>query len=106
MSENIKYLNDSNFPSEIQQGVTLVDFYADWCGPCRQIAPIVEELADELKGTAHIAKVDVETAPETASGFGVTSIPTLILFKDGKELKRVVGIKDKDSLKSMIETAL
>lgn len=103
---DIKYLNDENFQTEINQGVTLVDFYADWCGPCRMIAPIVEELATEMNGTAKIAKLDIDSAQETTSNLGVTSIPTIILFKNGKEVKRVVGVKDKDTLKAMIVAAI
>lgn len=106
MSKNIKYLNDQNFQGEISKGVTLVDFYADWCGPCRAIAPIVEELADEMNGTAQIAKLDVDGAQETTAHFGVTSIPTIIIFKDGQEVKRTFGIKDKETLKAMIDSAL
>lgn len=106
MSEHIKYLNDENFQTEINQGVTLVDFYADWCGPCRMIAPIVEELATEMNGTAKIAKLDIDSAQETTSNLGVTSIPTIIIFKNGKEVKRVVGVKDKDALKAMILAAM
>lgn len=103
---DIKYLNDENFQTEINQGVTLVDFYADWCGPCRMIAPIVEELATEMSGTAKIAKLDIDSAQETTSNLGVTSIPTIILFKNGKEVKRVVGVKDKDTLKAMINAEI
>lgn len=106
MSENVKYLNDENFDSEIASGVTLVDFYADWCGPCRMIAPIIEELAGELQDQASIAKLDIESAQKTTSNFNVTSIPTLILFKDGNEVERIVGVKDKDSLKSLITAQL
>jgi thioredoxin 1 len=103
---DIKYLNDENFQTEIEQGVTLVDFYADWCGPCRMIAPIVEELATEMSGTAKIAKLDIDSAQETTSNLGVTSIPTIIIFKNGKEVKRVVGVKDKDTLKAMVTAAV
>lgn len=106
MSNTLKYLNDSNFETEISKGVTLVDFYADWCGPCRMIAPIVEELATELNGKVKIAKLDIESAQTTTSNFGVTSIPTLILFKDGKEVKRVVGVRDKEALKTLAQSAL
>lgn len=106
MSENLKYLDDNNFQSEIATGVTLVDFYADWCGPCRMIAPIVEELSNELQGQAKIAKLDIENAQKVTASFGVTSIPTIILFKDGKEVQRIVGLKGKDDLKDMITKAL
>lgn len=102
---SLKHLDDANFNSEIAQGVTFVDFYADWCGPCRMIAPIVEELATELNGVAKIAKLDIESAQTTTSNLGITSIPTMILFKDGKEVKRIVGVRDKESLKGMIQAA-
>jgi len=106
MVDNLKHLNDENFEKTIQEGVVLVDFYADWCGPCKMIAPIVEELAGEVKGKATIAKLDIEQAQQTTSNFHVTSIPTLILFKGGKEFKRVVGLKDKETLKALILSAL
>ncbi len=106
MSKNIKYLDDTNFQTETATGVTLVDFYADWCGPCRMIAPIVEELSDEMEGVAKIAKVDIEKAQGVTASFGVTSIPTILLIKDGKEVQRVVGLKGKDDLKAMINKAL
>ncbi|HRD55006.1 MAG TPA: thioredoxin [Parachlamydiaceae bacterium] len=106
MSGNLKHLDDNNFEGEIANGVTLVDFYADWCGPCRMIAPIVEELSNELQGEAKIAKLDIENAQKVTASFGVTSIPTIILFKDGKEVNRVVGIKGKEDLKAMISKAL
>lgn len=106
MSGKVKYLNDSNFEAEISSGVTLVDFYADWCGPCRMIAPIIEELSVELDGKAAIAKLDIENAQVVTSKFGVTSIPTVVVFKDGQEVSRAVGVKGKDELKGMIEQAL
>jgi len=102
MAGNLKYLDDNNFETEIASGVTLVDFYADWCGPCRMIAPIVEELSVELHGQATLVKLDIEAAQKTTSTYGVTSIPTLILFKDGKEVQRIVGLRGKEELKKMI----
>ncbi|MEC7839620.1 MAG: thioredoxin [Chlamydiota bacterium] len=106
MAENLLYLNDDNFDTEVASGVTLVDFYADWCGPCRMIAPIFEELSNEMHGKAKIAKVDIEAAQNVTANFGVTSIPTIILFKDGKEIERVVGVRDKAALQSLVENAL
>lgn len=106
MGQSIKYLNDENFKTEVSQGVTLVDFYADWCGPCRMIAPVLEELATEMNGKAHVAKIDIESAQQTTSSFHVTSIPTLILFKNGEEVKRIVGIKDKETLKTLMSSFL
>jgi len=106
MTGQLVYLNDENFESEIGKGVTLVDFYADWCGPCRMITPIVEELSKEFDGRAKIAKVDIDAAQNTATNFNVTSIPTLIIFKDGAEVKRVVGVRDKKTLSEMISQSL
>lgn len=80
----------------------MVDFYADWCGPCRMMEPIVEELSKSLNGKAVIAKVDVDKAQNTATSFGITSIPTIILFKNGVEVKRVQGVRDQKTLESMI----
>lgn len=106
MAEHLLYLQDDNFDAEIAAGVTLVDFYADWCGPCKMIAPIIAELADEMNGRAKVAKIDIETAQEVTAKYQVTSIPTLILFVDGHETTRVVGVRDKAALKSIIEGAL
>jgi len=106
MAQNIVYLDDDNFQNMVSKGVTLVDFYADWCGPCRMIAPIVEELANEFNGKAKIGKLDIEKAQSTTANFQVTSIPTLILFKDGKEIKRLVGLRDKETLKGLLAASI
>lgn len=102
MTEQFTYLTEENFNEGIRSGVTLVDFYADWCGPCRMLTPVLEELAADIAGTAEIAKIDIDRAQRVASTFQVTSIPTLILFKDGKEIGRLVGLRDKDTIKDFI----
>jgi thioredoxin 1 len=85
MANDMVYYDDHNFDNAISKGVTLVDFYADWCGPCKMLNPIIHEISDEYKGRAVVAKVDVDKAQETAQKYDVTSIPTVILFVDGKE---------------------
>lgn len=106
MSEKIIYLTDENFKEVIKEGVVLVDFYATWCGPCRMITPIIEELADLVDGKAKISKLDIDQAPNTASELSITSVPTLILFKDGREIKRVVGVKDLDFFLNLVNSSL
>ena len=100
-------VNDSSFETEIagHKGVAVVDFWATWCGPCRMIAPALDELATELAGKVKIAKVDVDEAPETASNFGIRSIPTLMIFKDGKLAATKVGAGSKSDLSKWITTS-
>lgn len=104
MAERLPHLSDENFQKEVAKGVTLVDFYATWCGPCRMIAPVVEELSQELQGRAKIAKLDIDQAQQTTASLQITSVPTLIIFKDGKEVKRVVGVKDLDYLLNLVQS--
>jgi thioredoxin 1 len=104
MSEHVEQLLDENFKEGVREGVSLVDFYATWCAPCRMIAPIIEELAKTTNGKARIAKVDIDQAQEVAQDLQITSVPTLILFKDGVEVKRIVGVKDLDYLTKLIES--
>lgn len=99
-------LTKDNFAQSVQNGVSLVDFWAPWCGPCKTQLPIVEELATELEGQATIGKINVDEEPELASQFGVMSIPTLILFKDGQPVDKMVGLQSKDSLKAKISNQL
>jgi thioredoxin 1 len=103
--EDIKLLEESTFDKEIQDGVVLVDFYADWCGPCRMMTPVLEKVAKEVKGKAVIGKLDIDKAQKIASQFQVTSIPTLILYKNGKEVGRLVGLRDAATVKNFIDGA-
>lgn len=93
-------VTDGSFDSDVIKSGTpgLVDFWATWCGPCKMIAPVLEELAGEKAGELTVAKLDVDANPETARNFNVVSIPTLILFKDGEPVKRIVGAKGKAAL--------
>jgi len=95
-------LTKDNFNQSIENGVSLVDFWAPWCGPCKMQLPIVEELSTELEGQATIGKINVDEQPELAAQFGVMSIPTLILFKDGQPVDKMVGLQSKDALKAKI----
>jgi thioredoxin 1 len=105
MSANTTEVNDNNFETEIEnhKGVALVDFWATWCGPCRRIGPLIDELATEYKGKVKVAKIDVDDSPNTAMRFGIRSIPCLMLFKDGKNVDQLVGAPpSKESLKTWI----
>lgn len=105
MSEGFRHLSEDSFEREIASGFTLVDFYADWCGPCRMLTPVLEEVAKTMRGKATIAKIDIDKAQRTASSFQVTSIPTLVLFKNGKEVGRLVGLRDKETIEDFITSA-
>lgn len=93
----------TDFENIISKGTVLVDFFATWCGPCKMLAPVLEELAEEYKEKITILKIDVDEFSPIASKFSVFSIPTLILFKDGEIVKKTVGFKDLDGLKTFIE---
>ena len=97
-SPKVVNLTDQNFSNKIKAGVVLVDFWAAWCGPCKLMGPVLNNLAEEVDGKVTIAKLNVDEAKATASKFSVRSIPTLILFKNGKEIHRFVGVKTKDYL--------
>ncbi len=97
-SANLIILDDSNYKNQIKSGVTLIDFWAPWCMPCKIQGPIVNEVADELKGRASICKLNIDENKKGALEFGVKSIPTIIIFKDGKITKRLVGVKSKSVL--------
>lgn len=107
-SNNIATITDSNFQSEIadNSGLSMVDFWAAWCGPCRLIAPFVEELADQYAGQVKVGKLDVDANQRTAAQFGVRSIPTVLFFKDGKVVDQVVGAVPKPALDRKIQEHL
>ena len=105
-SEKIKTFTDANFSDEVKSGVVLVDFWATWCAPCRRIAPIVDQLAEEFDGKLTVAKVDIDENPMTPSRLMVRGIPTLLLFKDGDLKETVVGLADKADLVRMIDRHL
>ncbi|MBU0704265.1 MAG: thioredoxin [Chloroflexi bacterium] len=93
-------VTDDTFESEVLQAAepTLVDFWAAWCGPCRMVAPVVEEIAGEYEGKLRVAKLDVDSNQQTPGRYGIQGIPTLILFKDGAEMTRIVGFRPKEAL--------
>ncbi len=108
MAENIVVLSDANFDNEVGQSdlPMLVDFWAPWCGPCLMVAPVIEKLAEEYKGKCKFGKLNVDENPVTAGRFGIRSIPTLILFKDGQIVDKVIGAVPKETIEEMIKKAL
>jgi thioredoxin 1 len=103
--ENILTLTDKNFQQQTKNKLVLVDFWASWCAPCRMMAPVLNEVATKLSGNTHVGKVNVEQYQSLAQKFKVRGIPTLILFKNGAEVNRFVGVKSKDFLLQQIQKA-
>ncbi|MDE0429074.1 MAG: thioredoxin [Caldilineaceae bacterium] len=108
MGGNTVVVTDANFEDEVIQSElpVLVDFWAEWCGPCKMIAPVLDEIASELDGKLTIGKLDVDENQSTAMAFGVMSIPTLMLFKDGQQVETIVGFQQKAQLLGRIQTHL
>jgi thioredoxin 1 len=104
-SELIEHLTAQNFAHKTKNGVVLVDFWADWCMPCKMMAPILNEVAEATDGTATIYKLNVDEQQQVAAQFGIRSIPTMILFKDGKEMERIIGVKSKEAVIASINKA-
>lgn len=103
-SERILILNDDNFDDEVKsiRGPILVDFWANWCAPCKTIAPWLEELAEEFAGRAHVAQVDVDENGDLVNRFGIMSVPTLVVFKDGKIVDQTIGAAPKDRIRALL----
>jgi len=100
MSERVKEVTDNSFEGEVLQAKkpVLVDFWAEWCGPCRMLAPTIEAIAEEHSSAVLAVKLNVDENPKTAAVYGIKGIPTLILFSEGKEVERVVGVASKDTI--------
>ena len=105
---HVTHFDDANFEAEVLSSKVpvLVDFFADWCGPCRSLSPIVEELAKDFAGRVKVGKVDVDHAVETPSRYGIRLVPTLVLFKDGREVEKITGYKPKADLRRRLEALL
>ena len=99
----IKVLGSSEFDTAVKDGVVIVDFYADWCGPCKMLAPVFQELAKDMDGTAKFVKVDVDNTQDIAARFQVSSIPTVAILKDGKEVDRIIGFMPKQAIEAKIK---
>ena len=108
MSDNIVQISDASFEEDVLKadGPVLVDFWAEWCGPCKMIAPVLEELADEYNGKLTVAKLNIDSNPETAPKYGVRGIPTLIIFKNGQAEGTKVGALSKSQLAAFIDSVI
>ncbi|NLJ85340.1 MAG: thioredoxin [Firmicutes bacterium] len=104
----VEVLTDASFEADVleKSGVVLVDFWAPWCGPCRMVAPIVEDLAKDYAGRATIAKLNVDEHQQTAARYGIMSIPTLMIFKDGKAVDKIVGAAPKQTIAAKLDSYL
>ena len=105
-SEKVKTFTDSNFDEEIKNGVTLVDFWAEWCGPCRRLAPAVDALASEYDGRATVAKMNVDENPNVPGCFMIRGIPTLLIFKNGQLADQIVGLVPKEEIARKLDQQL
>jgi thioredoxin len=105
-AENVKVFTDSNFDEEIKSGVTLVDFWAEWCGPCRRLAPAVDAIATEYDGRAKVAKMNVDENPNVPGRFMIRGIPTLLIFKNGQLADQIVGLVPKEEITKKLDQHL
>ncbi len=101
----VEHLTDNTFAQAVAQGVTLVDFFATWCGPCKMLGPTIEEIGAECDGSFKVYKVDIDECEDTAMDFGIMSVPTLVVFKDGAEVSRMIGVQPKTAILNAINSA-
>ena len=108
MADNVVEFTDDNFDTEVLKSEVpvLVDFWAEWCGPCKMLGPVIDELAAEFEGKAKVGKVDIDTNRDAAVTYGIQSIPTILIFKDGEIANKFVGIASKDDLTAAINAAM
>lgn len=108
MAENIIELTTSKWETEVlnSKGIVMVDFWAPWCGPCRIIAPTIEEIAKEYEGKIKVGKLNTDENPEIATRYGIMGIPTIMFFKDGQKVDQIVGVVPKSTIKSRLDTLL
>ena len=106
--EDLLHFDDGNFESDVLNSdiPVLVDFWAEWCGPCHMVSPVIEELAGEYQGKLKVGKVDVDKAPQTAVKFGIQNIPTVVLFQNGEAVERIVGARNKRDYKAVLDARL
>lgn len=100
-----EHLNDSNFSDKIANGTVLVDFFATWCGPCRMLGPTIEEIGEESDGSFAVYKADVDECEDAAMDYGIMSVPTLVVFKNGEEAERLIGVQPKTVILDAINSA-
>lgn len=101
----VKHFDEADLNTALAAGTVLVDFWATWCGPCRMVAPVIEQLADDLDGKVTVGKVDVDEQPALAAKYGIQSIPTVIIFKDGKPVETLVGVREYEVYAAAVEKA-
>ena len=102
----MKIVNSAEFRDEIKSGVVLVDFFATWCGPCKMLAPVLEQVSEEMAGKVNVIKVDIDQCPDLADEFKIASVPTMMVFKDGVKVDMLVGFLPKDRITEVIKSHL